>query len=84
MYILQEYSIFFCSAIGMAISDNESIFLEFGLDPKVKDLLKSFFPFNFKDLDYGFKYMGFQLKPNNYQKLDWHWLLKKIEKRIGH
>ena len=29
------------------------------------------------------KYLGFYLKPNNYQKEDWIWLLKKVEKRLG-
>lgn len=27
--------------------------------------------------------MGFQLKPNKYQKSNWCWLLRNIEKRIG-
>ena len=26
------------------------------------------------------KYLGFRLKPNNYRKHDWDWLLDKMEK----
>jgi hypothetical protein len=28
------------------------------------------------------KYLGFNLKPNDYKKEDWLWLLKKLEKRL--
>jgi hypothetical protein len=28
------------------------------------------------------KYLGFVLKPNDYRKEDWIWLLKKLEKRL--
>jgi hypothetical protein len=31
-------------------------------------------------LDEGLKYLGFQLKPNDYRKFDWLWLIEKLEK----
>lgn len=31
----------------------------------------------------GIKYLGYFIKPNNYLKEDWWWLLKDIEKRIS-
>jgi hypothetical protein len=34
-----------------------------------------------KNLD-GLKYLGFNLKENNYSKKDWQWLYSKIEKRL--
>jgi hypothetical protein len=40
------------------------------------------FPFEEKRIDDGLKYMGFILKPNDYRKEDWNWLLKKLEKRL--
>jgi hypothetical protein len=35
-----------------------------------------------KKLEEGLKYLGFVLKPNDYRKEDWKWLLKKMEKRL--
>ena len=34
------------------------------------------------DLEKGFKYLGYFLKPNEYKVQDWHWLLEKFGKRI--
>jgi hypothetical protein len=31
----------------------------------------------------GFKYLGFNLKPNNYRKEDWSSLIRKVEARIA-
>jgi len=28
------------------------------------------------------KYLGFLLKPDNYEKRDWKWLIAKVEKRL--
>jgi hypothetical protein len=39
-------------------------------------------PFRVFDLDEGLKYLGFQLKPNDYRKTDWLWLIAKLEKRL--
>jgi hypothetical protein len=33
-------------------------------------------------VDDGIKYLGFNLKPNDYRKADWIWLLGKLEKRL--
>jgi hypothetical protein len=35
------------------------------------------------DLELGFKYLGFLLKPNFYVAYDWIWLIQKVEKKIG-
>ena len=45
-------------------------------------VIRWFFPFNMEGLDVGLKYLGFCLKPNDYQKQDWKWLLDKLEKRL--
>jgi hypothetical protein len=44
---------------------------------------KALFPFNFVDLNAGFRYLGYFLKPTNYRVEDWRWLLQKFEKRLG-
>jgi len=33
-------------------------------------------------LEEGLKYLGFHLKPNDYKKPDWMWLLEKLDKRL--
>jgi hypothetical protein len=35
------------------------------------------------DLEQGLKYLGFFLKPNQYKKCDWQWLIAKVEKKIN-
>ena len=45
--------------------------------------MREIFQFPNRNLDEGVKYLGFHLKPNSYKKIDWVWLLSKIEKRIG-
>ena len=42
--------------------------------------LMTLFPFNIQRLDGGLKYLGFFLKPNDYRKQDWVWLLEKLKK----
>jgi hypothetical protein len=41
------------------------------------------FPFQQIDLHGGLKYLGFFIKPNDYSKKDWDWLIAKIEKRLS-
>ena len=40
------------------------------------------FPFLSHNFDKGIKYLGFCLKPNDYKKADWRWLIGKLEKWI--
>jgi hypothetical protein len=44
--------------------------------------LSTIFPVLATDILEGLKYLGFYLKPNDYWKLDWKWLIKKLEKRL--
>jgi hypothetical protein len=43
---------------------------------------KEFFPYETNPFDEGLKYLGFHLKPNNYKKEDWVWLVAKLERRL--
>ena len=40
-------------------------------------------PCLFGDLEDGFKYLDFNLKPNKYQKEHWAWLVEKVEKKYS-
>ena len=44
---------------------------------------KEYFPFNILNLNEGVKYIGYNLKPNNYMKENWSWLLSKFEQKIS-
>lgn len=73
----------FCKASGMLVSSaKSSMFQHSLLDEQIRDI-RSVMPYNCFSIEQGFKYLGFILKPNNYQIKDWHWLLKKIEARIA-
>jgi hypothetical protein len=45
---------------------------------------KARFPYHFKLVETGFKYLGFFIKPNHYLIEDWSWLIRKFEKRVDH
>jgi hypothetical protein len=49
----------FSSATSMAISENKSTFLEFGLEVDIIAQIKVLFPFEVKVVDNGFKYLEF-------------------------
>ena len=65
----------------MEISESKTLFLEYGLDFITKDQIEGMFPFQFKEVESQFKYLGFFLNPINDPKEDWYWILKRIEKR---
>jgi len=46
--------------------------------------LEDIFGISMTRLECGLKYLGFYLKPNDYEVSDWIWLLHKIEKGVGH
>lgn len=58
---LEEWSTYnvildiFNNAIGMAINESKSIFLECDLDVGLKDQIETLFPFHFQQLDCSFK-----------------------------
>jgi hypothetical protein len=40
------------------------------------------FEFSIQEMGEGFKYLGFNLKPNNYGAGDLNWIVSQIDKRI--
>lgn len=66
-------------AIGMDFNEKESTLLTLGLvEDQGIDFCK-IFPFQHKDLNEGLKYLGFNIKPNYYEKDVWWWLVSKID-----
>ena len=72
----------FSSATGMEINERKSTLTTHRLDVAEVGHATHCFPFIRATLEYGLKYLGFSLKPNNYLKKDWVWLIEKLEKRL--
>jgi hypothetical protein len=53
-----------------------------GMEAALKAHYKQIFPFMTIDFSEGIKYLGFHLKPNDYRKYHWCWLLAKFEKYL--
>ena len=60
----------FCKDTGMNLSEHKSTITTFNLDEGIVRRLLTLFLFMVTLLDYGLKYLGFKLKPNNYKKED--------------
>jgi hypothetical protein len=73
----------FSKAIGMQINEWKSTLTTNLVYEEEGQVLRLHFPFEEKKLDDGLKYLGFLLKPTDYRKEDWKWLLKKIDKRLN-
>jgi hypothetical protein len=72
----------FGKATWMEINSRKSTLSTYNLDREEIDLYKRIFPFEYKEMEEGLKYLGFHLKPNRYRKEDWTWLLEKLERRL--
>lgn len=78
----QEIFLKFGKAYGMMENNGKScIYYEeegryFSID------IASSFNFCTAPLSLGFKYLGFQMKSNNYKIKDWEWLVEKVKKKI--
>jgi hypothetical protein len=66
----------------MMINEGKSMIIYQHLEDEELEAYKAFFPFTTKGIDEGLKYLGFHLKPTCYRKVDWMWLIGKLEKRL--
>ena len=73
----------FCSASGMSIRLDKSVFLFNNLNEEVRMGISAIFPFKKDPIELGFIYLGYRLKPLGYGNKDWRWIFKKFEKRIS-
>jgi hypothetical protein len=70
----------FSRATGMQINGKSSTMSAHLMEEEEVEIYKEFSPFKSMPFDEWLKYLGFQLKPNNYKKEDWKWLISKLEK----
>jgi hypothetical protein len=66
----------------MQINGKKSTIYFHLMEDQEVEVYKVIYPFDVNPFDEGIKYLGFHLKPNNYRKVDWVWLLAKLEKRL--
>lgn len=64
---------------GMMINLQISTLFEVGLFINKYTYALNLFHFLSSNFDEGKKYLSFHLKPNYYKKVDWLWLIEKIE-----
>jgi hypothetical protein len=74
---------YFCRASGLQINETKSTFHHSGLSEVDIESYRNIFPFCFLEISQGLRYLGYFLKPDCYKVTDWHWILKKFEKRIS-
>jgi hypothetical protein len=73
----------YCTTTGMQINKDKSIMLSCTLEEVSLEQLKDCFPFSWKSLDEGKKYLGFDLKLVGYKVEDWLWIPRKIQARVS-
>jgi hypothetical protein len=67
----------------MQINEGKSTLTTNLLSEEEGQALSLHFPFEENKLYDGLKFLGFLLKPNDYKKEDWKWILKKMDKRLN-
>jgi hypothetical protein len=74
----------FCRASGLIINNQKSIVLHAGVDTGSLQRIVDVLGYSVKDLNCGFKYLGYLMKPGSYKTMDWQWLVDRFETRINH
>ena len=72
----------FKQATGMEINEQKSSITFSSMEYEEIIYFLERLPFQVLDIEEGIKYLGFLLKPNDYRKTDWWWLIEKLEKRL--
>ena len=80
---LSQGLVIFKRASRMVISKDKLTINWANLEDPEMLILEENFNFQIRALDEQVKYLDFFLKPNDYRKADWYWLLAKIEKWLN-
>lgn len=64
------------------VNATKSTFIVAGLNDVFTNSLLQLFQFKIAPFEFYIKYLSFYLKANNYHKIDWYWLIQKVEKRL--
>jgi len=74
----------FFSVTGLKINFQNSLFLAIGAKEAFLSELKTLYGIDYRDLEVGFNYLGYFIKPTSYKAKDWCWLYENFERRIQH
>ena len=66
----------------MDINVGKSMVIPYLLSREEETVLSELFPFRTVAFEEGIHYLGFFIKPNDYRKRAWAWLLEKLDKRL--
>jgi hypothetical protein len=61
----------YCKVTRMQINEDKACLLSNIFPPRVSQVMFNLFPYHQENLEEGFKYFGFNLKPDNYWFVDW-------------
>jgi hypothetical protein len=81
--VLSNILSLFHSTTGMQINIQKYTLSFSEMESEDEEIYRRLFPYTFQEFSEGLKYLGFNLKPNNYLKKDWKWLISKLEKRLS-
>jgi len=71
------------ATIGMIVNEMKStIYITLGNEDH-RALFTNTFSFEQKDVEENLKYMGYAIKPNKYDIVDWSWLVSKVEHKVN-
>jgi hypothetical protein len=80
---LKEVLDIYCKDTSMEINVDKSCLITHCLSNISSQQIYNLLPFPKKELEIGFKYLGFFLKPGNYRYANWLWLVKKVEMQVS-
>lgn len=81
---LKEILDLYCLALDMVMNIGKSSISFSNISEREKYFFSRMFPFSVVDMQdgIGIKCLGFYLKPDDYTKMDWGWMIVKVEKRL--
>ena len=82
IHTLKDILVIFSVAMGMGINEGTSTVTAHLFTVEESCALNKTFTFLLVDINVSLKYLGFCLKPNDYLKQNWNWLIEKLEKRL--
>lgn len=73
----------FQSATGLYINKAKSVLFCNDINMEMVNWISELFGIELRTIKDGLEYLGFQLKANNYSKVDWQWLIDRLYKKIS-
>ena len=79
---IKELMSLFCSVLCLTVSNSKSAFSINCSDQPIIDQIALCFLFQMNKFEKRINYLGYFLKPNNYLRTDWNWIVVKFYRKI--